>query len=453
MRSSSTSSRLLAATALVAALGLTLAACGGGDDDSSGSSGGSGKAADPGSLKGQTITYWASNQGTSLDNDKQVLTPELDKFTASTGIKVKLEVIGWADLLNRILAATTSGQGPDVLNIGNTWSASLQATGALLPWDSTAFSTIGGKDRFAPAAIASAGAAGKDPAAVPLYSMAYGLYYNKKMFADAGIANPPTTWDELVADGQKLTKDGHYGLAVEGANGAENIHHVFTLAKQRGASWFDDKGAPTFTGPQQVAAVKQYVDFIAKDKIAAKGNAEYVQNQTITDFASGKAAMMMWQSAATSIKAHGMTPDQYGVVPVPTQTAGATGDAGVTSMVAGINVAVFNSTKHKAAAEAFVKFLTSTDEQKILNGKYGSLPPVTEAQSDPAFQTPDLKVLAGVLQKSAAPLPQVANESQFENLVGPAVKDLFAEAAAGKAITDDTVKAALTKAQQQMPAS
>jgi multiple sugar transport system substrate-binding protein len=195
------------------------------------------------------------------------------------------------------------------------------------------------------------------------------------------------------------------------------------------------------------------VDFIANDKIAAKGDAEYSQNQTITDFATGKAAMMMWQSAATSIKSHGMSPDQYGVVPVPTQTAGATGDAGVTSMVAGINMAVFQNTKHKAAAEALVKFLTSTPEQKILNGTYGSLPPVKEAQSDPAFQTPDLKVLAGVLGNSAAPLPQVPNEAQFETLVGTAVKDLFADAAAGKPVTTDSVKAALTKAQQQMPAS
>ncbi|WP_405589292.1 ABC transporter substrate-binding protein [Streptomyces sp. NBC_01190] len=448
MRTSSTSSRLLAATALVAALGLTLSACGGGSsDDNSGKSSG-----DAGSLKGQTITYWASNQGTSLDNDKQVLTPELNKFTQQTGIKVKLEVVGWADLLNRILAATTSGQGPDVLNIGNTWSASLQATGALLPWDTANFNKIGGKDRFAPAAIASAGEAGKDPAAVPLYSMAYGLYYNKKQFADAGLT-PPKTWDQLVSDGKALTKDGHYGLAVEGGNGSENIHHAFVLAKQRGSDWFDASGKATFDTPANVAAVKQYVDFIAADKIAAKGDAEYAQNQTITDFATGKAAMMMWQSAATSIKAHGMTPDQYGVVPVPTQTEGATGDAGVTSMVAGINLAVFKNSSHQAAAVQLVKFLTSTPEQKILNGTYGSLPPVKEAQSDAAFQTPDLKVLAGVLGSSAAPLPQVPNESQFETLVGTAVKDLFADAAAGKSVTDDSVKAALTKAQQQMPAS
>jgi multiple sugar transport system substrate-binding protein len=436
--------RVFAATALVAALGLTASACGGGKSDNGSSKSG-------GSDKGVTLTYWASNQGTSLDNDKQVLSPELKKFQQQTGITVKLEVIGWADLLNRILAATTSGQGPDVLNIGNTWSASLQATGALLPFNTANFNAIGGKDRFAASAIASAGAAGKDPAAVPLYSMGYGLYYNKKMFSAAGLT-PPKTWAELNTDAKKLTTGGHYGIAVEGSNGSENIHHVFVLAKQRGSDWFDSSGKPTFTTDANVAAVKQYVDFIA-DGEAAKGDAEYDQNQTITDFATGKAAMMMWQSAATSIKTHGMTPDQYGVVPVPTQTANATGDAGVTSMVAGINMAVFKDSKHQSAALKFVKFMTSTPEQKILNSAYGNIPPVTAAQSDPAFQTPDLKVLAGVLGKSAAPLPQVANESQFETLVGTAVKDLFADAAAGKSVTTSSVKAALNKAQQQMPAS
>jgi len=429
----------------VAALGLTVTACGGGSSDNGSS--------DPSSLKGQTITYWASNQGTSVENDKEVLTPELNKFTQQTGIKVNLEVIGWNDLLNRILAATTSGSGPDVLNIGNTWSASLQATGALMPWDDAAFAQIGGKDRWATAALGSAGAAGQDPAAIPIYSMAYGLYYNKQMFADAGIANPPTTWDELVTDATKLTTGGKYGLAVEGGSLAENIHSTFVLSKQRGGNWFDDSGKPTFTTPENVAAVKQYVDFLGSDGIANKGDAEYSQNQTITDFATGKAAMMLWQSAATSIKTHGMASDAYGVVPVPTQTAGATGDAAVTSMVAGINVGVFADTSHKDASIQLVKFLTSDSEQQILNSTYGSLPPVKAVQSDAAFQTPDLKALSSVLTNSAAPLPMVPTESQYETAVGTAVKDLFADAAAGKAVTDSSVKAALQKAQDQMPSS
>src|SRR5674476_1678917 len=117
------------ATAAVAGLMvLPLAACGGSTSTSSGTASNKANA-------GVNLTYCASNQGTSLDNDKQVLTPELAKFTKQTGIKVNLEVVPWADLLNRVLAATTSGKGPDVVNIGNTWSSSVQATGAFLPFD------------------------------------------------------------------------------------------------------------------------------------------------------------------------------------------------------------------------------------------------------------------------------------------------------------------------------
>ena len=55
------------------------------------------------------------------------------------------------------------------------------------------------------------------------------------------------------------------------------------------------------------------------------------------------------------------------------------------------------------------------------------------------------------LAKSAAPLPQVPNESQFETAVGTAVKELFADAAAGRPVTTASVKEKLSKAQQQMP--
>ncbi|WP_033219254.1 ABC transporter substrate-binding protein [Kitasatospora phosalacinea] len=432
--------RISAALALTAAIVLTASACGGGDS-------GGGSNSSP-----KTLTYWASNQGSSLENDKQVLEPELKKFEQQTGIKVNLEVIPWSDLLNRILAATASGQGPDVLNIGNTWSASLQATGALLPFDQATFDKIGGKDRFLESTIASAGAKGKDPAAVPLYSMAYGLYYNKKLFQAAGIANPPATWEELVQDGKKLTGGDKYGLAIEGGNVSENVHHAFTLGMQHGTGFYDASGKPQFDSPEAVAAVKQYVDFIANDKIAAPGNAEYAANQSVTDFATGKAAMLMWQSAGANLKSHGMNPDDYGVVPVPAP-AGATGDKATTSMVAGINMAVFKNTKNLDGALNFVKFMTSDEEQKTLNGTYGSLPPVKAAQSDAAFATPELQTLAGVLQKSAAPLPQVPTESQFETLIGTAVKNLLASAAAGKPVTEATVKDELSKAQQQMPAS
>ncbi|MCX2926132.1 ABC transporter substrate-binding protein [Streptomyces sp. NEAU-W12] len=432
--------RAAATGAVILSLVLTATACGGGSTTGGGSDDSPGK-----------LTYWASNQGAGVEIDKKVLQPELDKFEKRTGIKVTLEVVPWSDLLNRILTATTSGQGPDVLNIGNTWSASLQATGALLPWDAKNFEKIGGRDRFVDSALGSTGAEGQDPAAVPLYSMAYALYYNKQMLADAGVDEPPATWDELVAAGKKVSGDGKWGIAMEGSNPSENVHHAFVLAKQHGADFFTADGTPDFTNDGVVTAVKQYVDLMAKDRIIAPGNAEYAQNQSVSDFAKGRTAMLLWQSASANLTSQGMSEDDYGIAPVPVQSGTPGAGTQVNSMVAGINLAVFRNSDNIDGATEFVKFMTSDAEQRILNTAYSSIPPVKAAQDDAAFDSPADAVLKDTLAESAVPLPQVPDESQFETAVGTAIKDLFAEAAGGREVTTGSVEAALTKAQQQMP--
>lgn len=430
--------RAVASSAVVVSLLAAATACGGGS-------------ADEGSNESpKTLTYWASNQGPNIEADKKILQPELAKFEKQTGIKVKLEVVPWSDLLTRILTATTSGEGPDVLNIGNTWSSSLQATGALLPWDQKNFDKVGGRDRFVESALGSTGAPGKDPAAVPLYSMAYALYYNKAMFKEAGITEPPKTWDELTADGAKISKGGKWGLGAEGSNLSNNIHQVFVLAKQHGGDFFTADGKADFTSDAAVAAVKQYVDMMATDKIIAPGNAEYAKNQSLSDFSKGKTAMVLWQAAATTFKSQGMKDDEWGVAPVPVQSGQPGSGKATNSMVAGINLAVFKNTKNIDGSLKFVKFMTSDAEQKLLCKTYGSIPPVKAAQSDPAFDRPELKVLRDTLATSATALPQVSNESQFETSVGTAVKNLFAQAANGKKLSTADVKAELTKAQQQM---
>ncbi|MEO3752129.1 sugar ABC transporter substrate-binding protein [Streptomyces sp. B6B3] len=396
-----------------------------------------------------TLTYWASNQGQSLEHDEEVLRPELERFTQETGIEVELEVIPWDSLLDRILAAATSGEGPDVLNIGNTWSASLQATGALLPFDEETMGRIGGADRFVPSALAATGAEGQDPAAVPLYSLAYALYYNTELFAEAGIDEPPTTWDELVDVGRQLTDEDTYGLAIEGANIQENSHHAFVFGQQHGADFFDAEGNPTFDTPEAAQAIKQYVDLLGEDGIAAPGNAEYAQNQSVSDFANGDAAMLLWQAAGRGVENQGMDPGDYGVAPIPFQT-NPPADGEVNSMVAGINLAVFENTDNIDGALDFVQFMTSDETQTNLNEAYGSLPSVTSAQESDTFDTPELDVLRETLASSAAPLPQVPEESQFETLVGTAMAELFADAAAGTEVTVDRVRESLHEAQQQM---
>jgi multiple sugar transport system substrate-binding protein len=431
--------RACTAGIVAAVLVAALAAC------SSSSSKGGGKEDHP------TLTYWASNQGTSLENDKQILQPRLDAFERQTGIKVNVEVVPWSDLLNRILSATTSGKGPDVLNIGNTWSASLQATGAFTQFDDATMTKIDGKDRFLSGSLSATGAPGQPPTAVPLYSLAYGLYYNKKQFAEAGITSPPATWDEMVADAKKLTKNGHWGLSIEGGSVSENIHAAFTLSQQQGGAFFDSSGKATFNTPQNVAAIKQYIDFIQKDKITNPSDAEYSKGtEALSDYATGKTSMVIWQAAAGSLKQLGMNAADIGVAPVPLPDAMPSGGKKVTSIVAGINLAVFKGSKHQDADLQFVKFMTSTPVQQELNKTYGSLPTVSDAYSDPAFQNEAVSTFKTILSTTAAPMPAVAQESQFETLVGTAMNNLFADAATGKTVDDSAIASALTAAQQQL---
>jgi len=124
----------------------------------------------------------------------------------------------------------------------------------------------------------------------------------------------------------------------------------------------------------------------------------------------------------------------------------------VNSIVAGINLAVFAKTEHKDAALQFLKFMTSVPTQTALNKSYGSLPSVTDGYTDPAFQSADDKVLQNVLATSAAAMPPIPQESQFETAMGALMKGLVADAASGKAVTGKVIGDALNQAQQKMQA-
>ncbi|HEY8719515.1 sugar ABC transporter substrate-binding protein [Pengzhenrongella sp.] len=437
--------RILTASVAVTALLLgATAACSSGSNDKAKGGSSSGPA---------TLSYWASNQGTSLDNDKAVLTPVLDKFTKDTGTKVKLEVIGWSDLQTRIQTAVTSGQGPDVVNIGNTWAVSLQATGAFLPFGKTEMKDIGGADKFVQTALETGGKSGSDPTSVPLYGLAYGLYYNKAMFQAAGV-QPPTTWEEMVAAAKKLTIPAkkQYGFALAAGSYTENNHFAFIDAAQNGADVFDKDGKPTFTSDGVVDGILRYLDLMQTDKVVNPADAQY-DNGTlaVTDFANGKVAMILNQNNAdATIVSNGMKSDAYGVVAFPAP-AGAKTD--VASHVAGINLSIMANTKHKKESLAFVKYMTSPEVQQTLGKPFASLPVLKAAKAAFTDNPTEAKTFTDIYNTRAKPLPLVPAEDQYETTVGKAMNDMFATIATGGKVTKADVKKAMQTAQDQVSAS
>ena len=405
-----------------------------------------------------TITYWASNQGSSLTDDADKLRPMLDRFTAETGVKVDLEVISWTDLYNRILTAVTSGDGPDVLNIGNTWAVTLQETGAFEPFEGATLDAVGGEDRFLETSWSASGAAGEAPASIPLYGLAYNLYYNPKLFAEAGIDGPPATWDEFVADAKKLTVDtdgdgsiDQWGFTAAGASVSANSHQAFVRGLQNGGSLFDSEGNPTFDSEEQVAGVKQWIDLMSTDKVMSPSDAETSDGSAKVDnFINGNAAMMFDQSPLKNFSARDFT--DFATAPVPMMSADATGMEATQSHVAGINLSIFKNSDNKENAIKLAAFMTSDAEQIYLNSAFTSLPTVTAAAADAAFSTEDVIAKQESLAEHSAPMPLISKEGQMETLTGTAIKNLFAQAATGT-VTDADIKAALTDANNQMAAA
>ncbi|MFC5929847.1 extracellular solute-binding protein [Cryobacterium melibiosiphilum] len=434
--------KLFASVTAVAAMTIGLSACASSDS-------GAGS---------ERITYWASNQGESLTVDEEVLTESLDRFTEETGVEVDLEVISWTDLYNRILTAVTSGDGPDVLNIGNTWAVTLQQTGAFDPVEGDLLEAVGGADRFLAPSWATTGAEGETPTSVPIYGQAYSMYYNTALFADAGITTAPTTWDELVTTAKALTKDtdgdgtiDQWGVTHAGASVTQNAHQGFIRGVQNGGSTFDSDGQGTFDSAEQVAGATQFVNLMAVDKVMAPSDAELTQEAMgVTNLIDGKAGIIFSQSPLKNFASRDFT--DWAVAPMPLNEAGDTGDKATESFVAGINLSVFKNSDNKEGAYSLMNWLTSDAEQAQLNDAYSSLPVVDAAYDDERFQTDVIKQKQDTLANHALPMPLVPEEGQMETLVGTALKNLFAQAATGT-VTEADVQDALTDANNQMLAA
>jgi multiple sugar transport system substrate-binding protein len=403
--------RNIAAAATVAVVLVATAAC---------SSGGG----TTGSGGGKTLTYWASNQGTSIANDTAVLAPVLASFKKQTGIDVKLEVVGWNNLQTRINTAVTSGVGPDVVNIGNTWAPYLSATGAFLPYDSANMTAIGGQSKFVPTALATGGESGKTV----------------------------TTWEDMVTDAKKLTNPstGVYGMGLEAGSYTENVHFAFITAEQNGAALFNGT-KPDFTSSGVVDGVKRYIDLMQTDKVVSPSNAQYTNGtEASADFAKGKVAMIVNQDNADALlTSNGMASSAYGVVAIPSPTGG----KNISSGIQGINLSVFKNTKNKDSALQFVKFMTSASTQGVLGKPYASIPVlkgVTPTFTDDATIA---KTFSDIYNNRSKPYPLVPLEGAFETNVGNALNGMFATIATKGSVSTADVKTAMQAAQDKTNAA
>ncbi len=266
--------RLIAAGLTATMVVGMLTACGGGSGDGGGSK-----------KKGDTLTVaiWDTNQQDGL---KQIM----DDFTAETGIKTELQAMDWNAYWTLLEAGATGGEMPDVFWMHSNEAVKYMANDILLDLtDYVAKSEKLEMDKF-PQDLKDMYTWKDKVYAVPKDRDMIAMWYNKKMFDDAGIAYPDGswTWDEFYEIAQKLTKDdgSQYGFACNPSNEQDTwMNIVYTM----GGTIVTDDNKSGFDDPNTIKAM-EFLDKCIKNVMPDANT----MSETGTDvlFQSGKVAMI-----------------------------------------------------------------------------------------------------------------------------------------------------------------
>jgi len=205
------------------------------------------------------------------------------------------------------------------------------------------------------------------------------LFYNKKMFAAAGLKMPAEpTWDQVREFARKLHNPAkkQYGIALRGLPGwGEILAPLDTVINTWGGKWFDMDWQPQLTSPEFKDAVSFYVKLLQDYGVPGAANNGF--SESLTMIAQGQAAM--WVDATV---AAGFLED-----PKQSKIVGNVGFvmAPYEKVKKGYHwlwswaYAIPTTSQHQEAALQFLTWCTSKDYINLVGQTYGwaSVPPGT----------------------------------------------------------------------------
>lgn len=225
--------------------------------------------------------------------------------------------------------------------------------------------------------------------AMPFLADAYGMYYNKDLFAKAGIAGPPKTLDELTEDAKKLTvKNADGSLKTVGFLPLFDFYENAPahLAPAVGAKWLTADGKSAVgTDPAWKTLLtwqKSLIDWYGYDNLvkfrAGLGDEFSADNA----FQKGQVAINVDAEYRLAFLKDQAPSLKYGVAPLPTSDPARYGGGYVTGNILGIS----KSAKNPEAAWELIKYLT-TDDQAVtkLAGLLKNVPTTTKSLADPTL--------------------------------------------------------------------
>lgn len=336
---------------------------------------------------------------------------------ANPDITVKMTHFPYADYRTKVAAAIPAGEGPDVVQLFYGWLNDYVAAELIQPLPADSFPTSKIDAEFFP--MVQAMKDGDQYWALPTAVRSLALFYNTRLFDEAGIDGPPETLNDLVDIAKMLTKTDSAGnitqVGITYAGLAAQDHHWYRegLIRQFGGEpYTDDYKSVNYNSEAGREALDWYMDLANKHKVAALGFMDEPQ----AAFKAGRAGMHIDGSFRIGAlnKTRGL---EWGVAELPATSDGTRSNYSSYWVNAITTKAV--DEKYDAAVK-FMAYVTSDEAMQIWLDTVGELPAkpsvgMTEANAnDPVFG-PFIKGLA------------YANTTKFANESGQ--RQIFIEMA------------------------
>ncbi|WIY52071.1 sugar ABC transporter substrate-binding protein [Devosia sp. YIM 151766] len=306
-----------------------------------------------------TITVW-SIDGANQVGPSDTFSAEFDAM--DNGIKVDYRILQFDEIVNETLRAYATGNAPDIVSLDNPDFALFSSRGAFLDiTDMAANSDIINPDVYFEGPLNSVSWDGR-LYGVGKYTDTIGVFYNKDMFAAAGIENPPQTWAEFEEYARKLSNPdtGVYGATLSARGNEEGTFQFLPVIQMSGGGY---ENVNTEGARNWLSMVKGMID----DGVLSQDVLSLGQWDSTGTFNSGNAAMAI--SGPWEIDRMVEDADfDWGVTLLPTFGEG---DAR-SSALGGFNLGIMSTTKHPEEAFKVLEYFVSQDDR--LFPEFGYLP-------------------------------------------------------------------------------
>jgi len=350
-----------------------------------------------------------------------------DYQKANPGITINAEEIGWDNLQQVLTTDVSGGTAPDIAVIATRWILDYAKQNIAEPLDS--YITPQYRSEFFETLLGPSTIDGK-LWGLPFVASTRALYCNTDLLQQAGVAAPPTTWDELRAAATKVKQAGKaYGFAIQGKEIETDTYWYYSLWTHGGEIVRDGKSA--IASPEGVAATELYRSLIA-DGLTQPTPTAYNRQDVETLFKQGRVAMVAtgpWLRGQLTKEAPNV---KYTTSGIPEATQKATW-GGTDSVV------MFASGTNKPAAWKFMSEALVTPASTLELTKREGFLPVTKAAAD----NPQVKAELGAftaLLPYAKFAPQIPNWEQIVDITISALQTVYLGHSAAQPALSDAAK-------------